>query len=158
MASVTFKNSGELVKFLSASEAPIRHLKVHFSPKQEGTGNPSPENVRPIVGWDGVEVYRNDSTTNYTFGVLGKNKLNADAEQQAPDNTNMMPTNKRIFTLNTYCVGMSWSNYYVPNNVTSYSVSNGTITVTNGNVYGLGYPVRVAPGQAYHLSATTTNG
>ena len=28
----------------------------------------------------------------------------------------------------------------------------------NNNVYGLGYPVRVTPGQAYFLSATTTNG
>lgn len=279
----TVKYTGPVASFHCPTNAEIRSLKVHFSPKQEGTGDPSPENVRPIVGWDGVniehtknnlaqfepygtgginlkwtpskaildtsslirysiyidnsnggseaciraaffdengsrlqsrtrssgvpigqskrdyftiqpfpsgtsyvvfgikgsnftikepmiDIFQNNafketpyepyqsSTTDYEFGVLGKNKLNADAKQQVPDNTNMMPANKRIFTPNTYCVGMSWSNYYMPNNVTSYSVSNGTIAVTNGNVYGLGYPVRVVPGQAYFLSATTTNG
>lgn len=71
----TVKYSGPIASFHCPTNAEIRSLKVHFSPKQEGTGDPSPENVRPIVGWDGVEVYRNDSTTNYEFGVLGKNKL-----------------------------------------------------------------------------------
>lgn len=31
-------------------------LKTTFSPKQAGTGEPSPENVRPISGYDGVTV------------------------------------------------------------------------------------------------------
>lgn len=41
---------------LSPAEAKIRSLKVYFSPKQEGSGDPSPENVRAITGWDGVKV------------------------------------------------------------------------------------------------------
>ena len=32
-------------------------LKIDFSPKQAGTGDPSPENVRPISGWNEVTVY-----------------------------------------------------------------------------------------------------
>ena len=268
------KYTGPVASFHCPTNAEIRSLKVHFSPKQEGSGDPSPENVRPIVGWDGVETYNRrknvwdeqwevgalnyttgfpteDSsrirtknfnpilpntsyyfldptnggninvfwyninkefiqisgwtgnreitspsnayyfkfimaasygaiynhnisvnypstatsyepyqgeTTNYEFGVLGKNKLNADAEQQSPSDTTSTPATKRIFTPNMYCVGMSWSNYYFPNQVTAYSVSNGTITITNNNVYGLGYPVQVAVGQTYYLSAITTNG
>lgn len=31
-------------------------LKITFSPKQAGTGDPSPENVRPISGYDSVTV------------------------------------------------------------------------------------------------------
>lgn len=31
-------------------------LTTKFSPKQAGTGDPSPENVRPISGWDSVTV------------------------------------------------------------------------------------------------------
>ena len=269
----TVKYTGPVASFHCPTNAEIRSLKVHFSPKQEGSGDPSPENVRPIVGWDGVKVYQTGknlidkdsltgtdkvwwkgnviggypnpshcvtpkipvypgaqyylsrdsgnqnyismfdingnylqqeaysisgaritipdnvyfvgitisvkaansaqfelgsnatlhepyqgSTTDYEFGTLGKNKLNVNAEQQAPSDTSGAPKTKRTFTPGTYCVGMSWSNYYYPSNVTSYSVGNGTITVTNGNVYGLGYPVRVTPGQAYYLSATTTNG
>lgn len=33
-------------------------VKVDITPVQEGEGDPSPENVRPIVGWDNVNVWR----------------------------------------------------------------------------------------------------
>ena len=43
----------------------LEKLAIKFSLKQAGTGNPSPENVRPISGWDEVTVTR-----------CGKNLLN----------------------------------------------------------------------------------
>ena len=36
--------------------APLKALRVGFEPVQEGEGDPSPENVRPITGWGGVEI------------------------------------------------------------------------------------------------------
>lgn len=33
-------------------------MKVSFVPKQAGTGDPSPTNIRPITGWDGVKLYK----------------------------------------------------------------------------------------------------
>lgn len=33
-------------------------VKVNITPVQEGEGDPSPENVRPIVGWDAVNITR----------------------------------------------------------------------------------------------------
>ena len=36
----------------------LEKLAIKFSLKQAGTGNPSPENVRPISGWDEVTVTR----------------------------------------------------------------------------------------------------
>ena len=56
MGNVTAKTSGDIASFMTPAETNIKSLKVHFSPKQLGTGDPSPENVREIVGWDGVEV------------------------------------------------------------------------------------------------------
>ena len=53
----TVKYTGPVASFHCPTEATIRSLKVHFSPKQEGSGTPSPENVREIVGWDGVAVH-----------------------------------------------------------------------------------------------------
>lgn len=50
----TVKYTGPVASFHCPTNAEIRSLKVHFSPKQEGSGDPSPENVREIVGWDGV--------------------------------------------------------------------------------------------------------
>lgn len=43
----------------------LEKLTIDFSPIQVGTGDPSPENVRPISGWDDVTVTR-----------CGKNLLN----------------------------------------------------------------------------------
>lgn len=56
----TVKYSGPVASFHCPTNAEIRSLKVHFSPKQEGEGDPSPENVREIVGWDGVVVHNDD--------------------------------------------------------------------------------------------------
>ena len=62
----TVKYTGPVASFHCPTNAEIRSLKVHFSPKQEGSGDPSPENVRPIVGWDGVSVYDYSNTNANT--------------------------------------------------------------------------------------------
>ena len=56
----TVKYTGPVASFHCPTNAEIRSLKVHFSPKQLGSGDPSPENVREIVGWDGVVVHNDD--------------------------------------------------------------------------------------------------
>lgn len=53
---MTITKSGELASFYTVNKAPIKHLRVYFSPKQAGEGDPSPENVREISGWTGVTV------------------------------------------------------------------------------------------------------
>lgn len=55
-------------------------LKTDFSPKQAGTGDPSPENVRPISGWDEV-----------TVNVRGKNLLGYTGEVAIPQNIYALP-------------------------------------------------------------------
>lgn len=63
-------------------------LATKFSPKQAGTGNPSPENVRPISGWDEVAVTR-----------CGKNLLNPEniAAYGAPYGMTVTYENENIF-------------------------------------------------------------
>lgn len=58
MGNLTAKESGEMVNIISPNVNNITSFKVHFNPKQEGTGDPSPENVREIVSWNGVEGYK----------------------------------------------------------------------------------------------------
>lgn len=41
-----------------AAELPFKTLTTKFDPVQDGTGNPSPTNVRPITGFDTVEITR----------------------------------------------------------------------------------------------------
>lgn len=50
--------SGGVANFMADMALPLKECKVSFLPKQEGSGDPSPENVRPISGWDGCTVYR----------------------------------------------------------------------------------------------------
>lgn len=58
MGRLTHTVSGSIATVRSPAVAPIESLKVHFSPIQEGSGDPSPSNVRPITGWTGVTGYK----------------------------------------------------------------------------------------------------
>ena len=48
--------SGSIVSFDGTETTAIKSLKVNITPKQSGSGDPSPSNVRPISGWDAVVV------------------------------------------------------------------------------------------------------
>ena len=41
-----------------ADDLPFEKLTIAVEPHQEGSGDPSPDNVRPITGWDEVKVTR----------------------------------------------------------------------------------------------------
>ena len=60
--------SGEIVSFKTDSEDIFTKLQVDLEPIQEGSGTPSPSNVRPIRGHSGVDV-----------NVVGKNFCNGTA-------------------------------------------------------------------------------
>lgn len=50
--------SGSLVTVTDAAAQPAVQLVTHIEPVQEGEGDPSPDNVRPISGWDKVTAQR----------------------------------------------------------------------------------------------------
>lgn len=61
------KQGGQIVTIAdAANNYPLQSLKVSFGPYQEGSGDPSPENVRPISGWDGLSVFVSPTTTGGT--------------------------------------------------------------------------------------------
>lgn len=49
--------SGEIVTFETVAESPITSASVSLSPIQSGSGDPSPDNIRPISGHSGAELY-----------------------------------------------------------------------------------------------------
>lgn len=53
--------SGPVANFNTNIAAPIRSLRVNMRPIQEGSGDPSPDNVRPITGRESVTVWREAS-------------------------------------------------------------------------------------------------
>lgn len=51
--------SGSIASFSDGGDdLPMKSLKVNIVLKQSGSGDPSPSNVRPISGWDSVNVTR----------------------------------------------------------------------------------------------------
>lgn len=50
--------TGSLIHITDALASPVNALSVNIDPVQSGTGDPSPDNVRPISGWTGAKVNR----------------------------------------------------------------------------------------------------
>lgn len=65
--------SGAIATFDDGSALPMPSLKVSIEPYQEGSGDPSPANVRPISGWDEVKVTVADDaespTTSHEYTI-----------------------------------------------------------------------------------------
>lgn len=47
-----------IVSFSTALAEPVESLVCEVAPVQAGTGDPSPDNIRPITGWDKIGVVR----------------------------------------------------------------------------------------------------
>lgn len=52
----TVVGTNGIATFDTDFKAPVKSVTIPFEPKQEGTGDPSPDNVRPISGWTGCEI------------------------------------------------------------------------------------------------------
>ena len=48
----------------SVADMPLKELLVNIEPVQEGSGDPSPANIRPIIGWTGCNIYRSGTDMN----------------------------------------------------------------------------------------------
>lgn len=52
--------SGSIVSFNGRNNTKIKSLVANIKLMQTGTGNPSPDNVRPISGWTGANIHLTD--------------------------------------------------------------------------------------------------
>lgn len=50
--------SGAVASFPDGAALPVKSFVVSIEPFQPGSGDPSPDNVRPIYGWTGANVFR----------------------------------------------------------------------------------------------------
>lgn len=66
--------SGAVASFSDGGDnLPVKDLTIGIEPVQSGSGDPGPENVRPISGWTGANVTRtgaNIANVNSTEGLL----------------------------------------------------------------------------------------
>lgn len=101
-APVIFNSTvGNPAVFLDgADNLPIQSLKVGLLPRQEGSGEPSPQNIRSILPWNGIKVW------NSNKNMLGGNLLR-DAIQMAIPSAVDDPVNRRISFVSDAAVSTS---------------------------------------------------
>ena len=82
---VTNSASGSIASFDDGGDGfPLKSLVVNIEPKQSGSGDPSPTNVRPISGWSGANVNRTGvNLLDWTKGTSDKTITLGGAEQAA---------------------------------------------------------------------------
>lgn len=110
--------TGSALSFKTDMASKLKECKIHFTPVQEGTGDPSPDNVRPISGWDSVDVT-----------VCGKNLLNPDDENWGQ--YTITPTGSHTSETDRICTG-----YISCNEGETYTFSG---TVKGSNSYVLSF-------------------
>lgn len=62
-----------IATFTDGANLPMPSLKVSIEPIQSGSGDPSPSNVRPISGWDEVNVSVEGGQNLYNDSIVWKN-------------------------------------------------------------------------------------
>jgi len=71
--------SGTVASFSDGAEYDAVGLTAEFAPYQEGSGDASPENIRPIHGWTGLDIFAkgknlvNVIQDNVVYANLGRN-------------------------------------------------------------------------------------
>jgi hypothetical protein len=85
--------------------------------------------------------------------------LNLKVPKSEPSVTTSGAVNNRVFTPNTYVLGMTVSNTYVPSYISSVSITDNEIAFTSKSPsYGIAFPLNLLPNTAYTLSCKRTVG
>ena len=55
--SIASASSGNIVSFNTDMTGKLKSCRIEFEPIQAGTGDPGPENIRAVNGWNGINVW-----------------------------------------------------------------------------------------------------
>lgn len=135
------EEAGNPVQCYPVSGYPL-WVTASWEPTQEGSGEPSPDNIRPISGRDSVTVER-----------CGGNLIDIRADLALYDgNKGYSNSEKRIIKPHTLVVGLTGNNYLYKDNIESYTISDGRIQFNSkSNGYGIGVGVMLTPGKTYSI-------
>ena len=145
--------TGNPVTFLTDLAKPLKSLLIPFTPIQEGSGDPSPTNVRPITGWTGVDVTHTgknlfDKTKGKTGFVWWQgSELVGYDDFKSSEKIAVVPNSK--YTLSKDATGQNQLQYFNKNgeyigqdtSLLGYTVA--TITIPD-NVYFVAFNIAIA--------------
>lgn len=111
-------------------DLPIVELRADINAVQEGTGDPSPDNVRPISGWDEITVTHDDIDVEISLGdntVYG-GTYNSDGT---------LTINKQIY------IADHISNVYLSNNIYYWTLGDNVLSVNGTNIISSHFTGRI---------------
>ena len=115
--SQSFQQSGSIVTCQPVEGSEL-HVVSEITAVQEGEGDPSPDNVRPIVGWSGANLVR-----------CGKNLL---------DISNCAMVGAKLLDANSSSIRSNIENYYFSglrlNKTYGYAISNAVMTFSQKQI------------------------
>ena len=117
-------------------------VKAEWEPMQDGSGTPSPENIRPIKGRDSVTVER----CGENLLKLAEEMPESDCDKDGSNNT------KRIIKPGTCVYGLTANNYLYASQVSNVIFFEGGVSfhaLSTG--YGIGIGVHLVPGARYKI-------
>ena len=101
--------TGNPVSFETNVAKPLSECLLSFLPVQSGTGDPSPDNVRPITGWTGANVYLSPTGTDdpdkQTFAVTFP-------EEAGTVYGGTLDITTGVLTITEVCVSLKNRNWY----------------------------------------------
>ena len=108
--------TGNPVSFETNVAKPLSECLVSFSPVQSGTGDPSPDNVRPITGWNGANVWRTGKNLcNLTIvqgGITAADGSETSAANRVKSSDYIMFKGGTKYTISASGAGQVWLFYY----------------------------------------------
>ena len=148
--------TGNPLTFIARTAHALKSCVVGIEPVQSGSGDPSPDNVRPISGFTGANVTRtgvNVWDEEWEVGDINSSGANAPASDRIRSKNYISVTPNTIYYIKaSYGVwfwGYDINKNYVGCVPTSSSYNNQTITLPSG-IYYIRFVVRSGYGTTYN--------
>lgn len=94
--------TGTTLNFTTMAVMPLQECAAAFSPVQNGSGTPSPSNVRPITGRTGITIYRSgpDTSSPESFAATWQTEAGTVYAGSVDVATGVLTINEKLITLN----------------------------------------------------------
>ena len=93
---------GNPITFQTDLARPLKSLEIPFSPRQSGSGDPSPLNIRPIVPWNGLTVGQINGTAPVISNNSGMENANGEWKNTGTDTKTRFDAYIQLYKNGTY--------------------------------------------------------
>lgn len=130
-AFATDSVSGDVVSFPDgADNIPVKSFVGSIVPQQSGSGDPAPDNIRPISGWTGAKIIRAGATLDSDIEQGG---INSNGINVVSDNRIRLKSYYPVDDTKTYCISVeSTQGVDLEFSISFYDVADYTTFRTSG--------------------------